>query len=148
MKCQIERLKKDIEKLTSLTLLETQTKVNFYLRAILNLLKSFPVAWGIKFTSKDEIKKAIKIEGRERKLDISEEEIIALAKTYIASFCPGKELILSQKTSLLFFLMDRLEEIIEMLKKFCKESIYDDAEILKSLKDMGSVAALHFFLPR
>jgi len=142
---EIARIKNDIEKLISILFPELQRKVNIYNRSILKFISSFPSARSVKMAPRKKIRETLEYYGRGRKVDISEEEIIKLARASIASFHPAKELILTQKASLLMFLMDRAEEIEEMLKKIYKDSEFNrDIDILTSIKGIGDITAMHF----
>jgi len=139
---EIARIKNDIEKLLSVTFPELEKKVNIFSRSILRLISYFPSAYRIRMASRKEIKMAMEIE-RGRKTDISLEEIIELARASIGSYHPGKELILSQKASLVVFLIDKIKEIEEMLKDMCKKSeLSGDMDILTSIKGIGDVTAM------
>jgi len=140
---EIARIKNDIEKLLSLTFPELEKKVNIYSRSILGLISRFPSAYRIGGASGKDIRKAMENE-RGRKVDISEKEIIELARGSIASFHPGKELILSQKASLLVFLIEKVEEIEELLKGMFKKSEFNgDMDILTSIRGVGETTAMY-----
>lgn len=141
--CEIARIKNDIEKLLFLTFPELEKKVNIYSFSILNLISQFPSAYRIRKASRQDIKRAMKND-KGRKVDVSEKEIIELARASVASYHPGKELILSQKASLLVFLMEKMEEIDEMLKNMIEKSEFKgDVDILTSIKGVGETTAMY-----
>jgi len=141
---EIARLKNDIEKLLSVTFPELLKATNVYSRAILNLLKHHPSAWMIKSLPTSEIAKLLKPNGSGRKPRISPEELISLAKNSIASMSPGRELILSQKASRLLLFEEELKKLTDMLAETCRKCALEDLEILKSIKGIGDITALHF----
>ena len=141
---EIARLKNDIEKLLSVTFPELLRATNVYSGAILNLLGHYPSAWMIKSLPASEIARLIEPKTRGRKLGISPEELISLARSSIASMSPGRELILSQKASQLLLLEEELKKLTDMLTQMCHKSALEDLRILKSIKGIGDITALHF----
>lgn len=140
---EIARVKNDMEKLLFVTFPELEKKVNINSISILGLISRFPSAFRIRKASRQDIKKAMEND-RGRKVEISEKEIIELARNSVASFHPGKELILSQKASLLIFLMEKMREIEEMLKEiFEKSEFKGDIDILTSIRGVGETTAMH-----
>jgi transposase len=141
---EIARLKNDIEKLLSITFPELLSATNVYSKAILNLLKHYPSARMIKSLPTSEIAELLKPNTRGRQAQISPEELISLAKNSIASMSPGREFILSQKASQLLLFEEELKKLTDMLAKMCRECALENLEILKSIKGIGDITALHF----
>jgi transposase len=141
---QVSTLKNDIEKLLAVTFPELLKATNVYSKGILNLLKSYPSAWMIKTLSASEVAKLIKPEGKGRRPDISPEKILSLARDSIACMSPAREFILSQKISQLLLLEEELEKLNCILTDMCQECAVEDLEILKSIKGIGDVTAIHF----
>jgi len=141
---QVAALKNDIEKLLAVTFPELLKATNVYFKGILNLLKNYPSAWMIKALSASEVAKLIKPEDRGRRPDILPEKIISLAGDSIACMSPAREFILSQKVSQLLLLEEELEKLNCILTDMCLKCAVEDFEILKSIKGIGDVTAIHF----
>ena len=141
---EITRLKNDIQRLLEITFPELPRYLNVFSSSLLNLLQLYPSARAIKAADPVRLAEVLKNQGKGRKPAISPEELLSLAKVSIASPSPSRELILSQKISHLLFLQEKLPEIEEMLSRMCRQIAWEDLEILKSIKGIGDVTALHF----
>ena len=142
---QIAKLKNDIEKLCSVLFPELERRVNIYSSTILRVLERFPSAQAIASAPQKQIEDAFSPESRGRSVNISPEQLKALAKDSIGQFFPMRELILSRKIKQLFLLKESLQKINELLKEVCKNCAKEqDVEILKSIKGVGEISAMHF----
>jgi len=142
---QIATVKNDIEKNLVVLFPELERIVNIYNSSILKLLSVFPSAYAIKKASIEQINNALCSETAGRPVNVSAQQIKSLAKKSIAQYWPVRELILVQKIKELFFLEEQLEFFTNMLREFCEEaSLCQDIEILKSIKGVGDITALHF----
>jgi len=142
---RIATVKNDIEKLLSVLFPELERIVNIYNSSILKLLSEFPSAHAIKNASIEQINKALYTKTAGRPVNVSAQKIKSVARESIASYWPVKEMILVQKIRELFFLEEQLEFFTNLLRQFCKEaSLCQDIEILKSIKGVGEITAMHF----
>jgi transposase len=142
---QIATVKNDIEKNLVVLFPELERIVNIYNSSILKLLSVFPSAYAIKNASIEQINNALCTETAGRPVNINAQQIKSLAKESIAQYWPVRELILVQKIKELFFLEEQLEFFTNMLREFCEEaSLCQDIEILKSIKGVGDITAMHF----
>jgi len=142
---KIATVKNDIEKHLVVLFPELERIVNIYNTSILRLLSEFPSAYAIKNASIEKINKALCIDKAGRPVNVSAQKIKSLAKDSIAHCWPVREMILVQKIKELFFLEEQIEFFTNMLRKFCQEAcLCQDIEILKSIKGIGDITAMHF----
>lgn len=100
---------------------------------MLNFLKQFPSARTIKSATDEAISKALFNSSSGRKPSITPYEIINAANSSVATTGIAKELILKGKISTLLHLMDRLDEITEMLSSYCQSIMLEDLRIITSI---------------
>lgn len=142
---QIARIKNDIEKALAVLFPELERAVNIYTEGILRVLERFPSAWAIKSASLSEIQSLLSSHEAGRKPSITADALKAMAKNSIGQFFPVRELLLQRKIKEIFFLEEELEFVTSLLTKACEEaSLCQDIEILKSIKGIGDVTAMHF----
>lgn len=142
--CEIAKTKNYIEKIINITFPELPNYTNIFNEKILNLLINYPSFDKIKNLSPSFIDEKFFRSGRGRRININSKKIIELAKNSIGSINEAKEFILSQKISYLLFLKKRIKELEEIIKRVCKSFYNEEIEIIKSIKGIGDIAALHF----
>ena len=142
---QIATVKNDIEKHLAVLFPELERIVNIYNSSTLKLLSKFPSAHALKNASVEQIEEALCPKTAGRPVKVSAQKIKSLAEKSIARHWPVKEMILVQKIKELLFFEEQLEFFTNMLREFCKEaSLCQDIEILKSIKGIGNITAMHF----
>jgi len=136
----ISGLKNDIRRLLKMTFPELEHRCKIFTETVLQLLIKFPSARIITTVKPREIAKAlIHVEGKRKRVLISAEEIIQMAKTSVASDSPAKELILSEKISTLLYLEEKKKEITGVLVKTCQSMRVDDLKILTSIDGIKQI---------
>jgi len=136
----ISGLKNDIRRLLKMTFPELEHRCKIFTETMLQLLIKFPSARIIRRVKPREIAKAlIHVEGKRKRVLISAEEIIQVAKASVASDSPAKELILSEKISTLLYLEEKKRKITGVLVKTCPSMRVDDLEIITSIDGIKQI---------
>jgi hypothetical protein len=74
---------------------------------------------------------------RRKRVSVSVEQIIQVSKNSVASMSAAKELILPEKISILFHLIEKQEQITKVLIRLCKSTRIEDLEIITSIKGIS-----------
>ena len=136
----ISGLKNDLRRLLKITFPELEHRCKLFTETMLQFLIKFPSARIIKMAKPKEIAKAlIHVEGKRKRVFISAEEIIKLAKTSVASDSAAKELILSEKISTLLYLEEDKKKITGVLVKSCQSMRVEDLEIITSIDGIKQI---------
>ena len=111
----IAGLKNDVRRLLQMTFPELEHRCKLFTETMLRFLSKYPSARTIRTAKPKEISKAlIHAEGKRKRVFISAEEIIKLAKVSVASDSVAKELILSEKIGTLLYLEEKKERITRL----------------------------------
>ena len=143
MTLQIVKIKNEIEKLICVTFPELHTQCDIYCNGVLNLLKLYPSAARIASLTDSEVAQLLRPH-RGRKVGISPQRLISLAKSSIGCDDPERERILSGKISLLFLLQEQLDALSSLLIDRCRDAFPTQLRILTSIKGVGPITAAHF----
>jgi transposase len=136
----ISGLKNDLRRLLKMSFPELEHRCKIFTETMLQFLIKFPSARIIKMAKPKEIAKAlIHVEGKRKRVLISAEEIIKLAKASVASDSAAKELILSEKISTLLYLEEKKKKITGVLVKSCQSMRVEDFEIITSIDGIKQV---------
>jgi transposase len=136
----ISGLKNDIRRFLKMTFPELEHRCKIFTETMLQFLIKFPSARIITTVKPKEIAKAlIHVEGKRKRVWISAEEIIKMAKASVASDSATKELILSEKISTLLYLEKKKKKITEVLVKTCQSMRVDDLEIITSIDGIKQI---------
>ncbi len=140
----IAKIKNDIEKLISVLFPELPDFVNVFSNGILNLLENAPSARSITRLSLRKIFKLINKPSRKgRHPNITSEKIFSLAKNSVGITSKAKEIVLRQKIYQLKIFQTQMEKLTDILKEICEETALQDLEILRSIKGVGDITAMH-----
>lgn len=136
----ISGLKNDLRRLLQMTFPELEHRCKLFTETMLRFLIKFPSARAIQMAKPKEIAKAlIHVEGKRKRVLISAEEIIRLAKSSVASDSAAKELILSEKISTLLYLEEKKKKITGVLVKSCQSMRVEDLEIITSIDGIKQI---------
>ena len=142
---QISKIKNDIEKLCSVLFPELERKVNIFTASILRVLENLSSAKAIASAPTQKLSNLLSPNSPGRTVNISAKELKTLAKDSIAHHFPTKEFVLNRRIKELFFLQETLNQVNNLLKEICKNCTKtQDVEILKSIKGVGDISAMHF----
>lgn len=136
--------KNEIKRILQATFPELESICNIFTHTMLNFLKKFPSARLIKTTKLEAIAKTIENSSRGRKVSLSVNEIIKAAKSSVGSTSLAKESILKGKISTLLRLMERLDEITEMLSSYCQSMMIEDLQIITSINGIDTTTGATF----
>ena len=141
----IAGLKNDVRRLLQMTFPELEHRCKLFTETMLRFLIKFPSARTIRTAKPKEISKAlIHAEGKRKRVFISAEEIISLAKTSVASDSVAKEWILSEKIQTLLYLEEKKGRITEALVEACRSMRVDELDILTSVDGISAITGSTF----
>lgn len=140
----IASMKNEIKRTLQSTFPELESICNVFTQTMLNFLSHFPSARIIKTAKPKAVAKALELSSRGRKVSISSDDIIKAAKSSVGSISLAKEGILKGKISTLLHLMERLDEITEMLSSYCQSMMIEDLEIITSIAGIDTTAGAAF----
>ena len=140
----IASTKNEIKRLLQLLFPELESICNVFTRTMLNFLMKFPSARTIRESKSHLIAKALESSCQGRKISVSVETIIKTAQSSVASTNIAKEIILRGKISTLLHLMERLNEITELLSSYCQSIMLEDLQILTSIDGIDTTTAATF----
>jgi len=141
----IAGLKNDTRRILQMTFPELEHRCKLFTETMLRFLIKFPSARMIRTVKPREISKAlIHAEGKRKRVFISAEEIIKLAKASVASDSIAKELILSEKIETLLYLEGKKQRITETLVEACRSMRVDDLEIISSIDGISQITGSTF----
>jgi len=141
----ISGMKNDIKRLLQGTFPELEKLCSPYGETMLHFLKRFPSARLVRAAKQRDIEKALICPDEKRKrVMVSAEDIIAAAKTSVASSGAAKELILSEKISTLLYLQKKNERITEVLIKTCESLMIEELDIIRSIDGVNDITGSTF----
>jgi transposase len=140
----IASIKNEIKRILQSTFPELDSVCNVFTYSMLCFLKKFPSARLIKIARPKAVAKALEGYSRGRKLSVSAEDIINAAESSVGHISIAKEGILKGKISTLLHLMERLDEITEMLSSFCESLMIEDLEIITSIEGIDTKTGAAF----
>jgi len=141
----IAGLKNDVRRLLQMTFPELEHRCKLFTETMLRFLVKFPSARAIRAAKPREISKAlIHAEGKRKRVFISAEEIIKLAKASVASESVAKELILSEKIETLLYLEEKKTRITEALVEACRSRRVDELDIITSVDGISAITGSTF----
>jgi transposase len=111
---------------------------------MLLFLKEFPSARCIRATKAKVVAEALEKYGKGRRISISADEIIKVAKNSVASNSLTKEFILQQKISTLLHLMEQLDKLSDILSDLCEAIAIEEMEIITSIDGIGDSTGAAF----
>ena len=134
---QIAKIKTEIKRLVHILFPEITPYV--FSKSILNLLSFYPSAHSIANASPEKIKKLLK-----RKITLSPEKIISLAKNSIGIKNTAFEIVLKTQINTLFATKDTCDKITKSLINIAKNKFSEEIDILTSIKGIDTISAVHF----
>ena len=138
-------LKNDTRRLLQLTFPELEHRCKLFTETMLRFLIKFPSARAIRTAKPKEISNAlIHAEGKRKRVFLSAEEIIKLAKASVASESVAKELILSEKIETLLYLEEKKGRITEVLVQACRSMRVDQLDIITSVDGISAITGSTF----
>jgi transposase len=138
-------MKNDIKRLLQGTFPELEKLCSPYGGTMLHFLKRFPSARLVQAAKKREIEKALICPDEKRKrVMVSADDIIAAAKSSVASSGAAKELILSEKISTLLYLQEKNERITEVLIESCESMRIEELDIIRSIDGVNDITGATF----
>jgi transposase len=141
----ISGMKNDIKRLLQGTFPELEKLCDPCGETMLNFLSRFPSARLLRTAKKKDIEKALICPNEKRKrVGVSVDDIIAAAKTSVASSSAAKELILSEKASTLLYLQDKKERITEVLIDTCESMRIEELDIIRSVDGVNDITGSTF----
>jgi transposase len=141
----IAGLKNDVRRLLQMSFPELEHRCKLFTETMLRFLTKFPSARVIRTAKATEISKAlIHAEGKRKRVFISAEEIINLAKVSVASDSVAKELILSEKIETLLYLEGKQKRITEALVEACRSMRVDELDIITSVDGISAITGSTF----
>jgi transposase len=141
----ISGMKNDIKRLLQGTFPELEKLCSPYGETMLHFLKRFPSARLVLVAKQRDIEKALICPDEKRKrVTVSAEDIIAAAKTSVASSGAAKELILSEKISTLLYLQEKNERITEALIETCEALMIEKLDIIRSIDGVNDITGSTF----
>jgi transposase len=141
----IAGMKNDIKRLLQGTFPELEKLCSPCGETMLHFLKQFPSARLIKAAKKRDIEKALICPNEKRKrVMVSVDELIATAKTSVATSGAAKELILSEKVSTLLYLQEKKERITEVLIETCESLRIEELDIIRSVDGVNDITGSTF----
>jgi transposase len=141
----IAGLKNDVRRLLQMSFPELEHRCKLFTETMLRFLMKFPSARVIRTAKATEISKAlIHAEGKRKRVFVSAEEIINLAKVSVASDSVAKELILSEKIETLLYLEEKQKRITEALVEACRSMRVDELDIITSVDGISAITGSTF----
>jgi len=141
----IAGLKNDVRRLLQMSFPELEHRCKLFTETMLRFLMKFLSARVIRTAKATEISKAlIHAEGKRKRVFISAEEIINLAKVSVASDSVAKELILSEKIETLLYLEGKQKRITEALVEACRSMRVDELDIITSVDGISAITGSTF----
>jgi transposase len=141
----IAGLKNDVRRLLQMSFPELEHRCKLFTETMLRFLMKFPSARVIRTAKATEISKAlIHAEGKRKRVFVSAEEIINLAKVSVASDSVAKELILSEKIETLLYLEGKQKRITEALVEACRSMRVDELDIITSVDGISAITGSTF----
>lgn len=141
----IAGMKNDIKRLLQGTFPEMEKLCNPYGETMLHFLRRFPSARLIRTAKQRDIAKALICPNEKRKrVIVSVDDIIAAAKTSVASSSAAKELILSEKISTLLYLQEKNERITDVLIETCESLRIEELNIIRSIDGVKDITGSTF----
>ena len=138
-------LKNDVRRLLQMTFPELEHRCKLFTETMLRFFIKFPSARVIGAAKPKEISKAlIHAEGKRKRVFLSAEEMISLAKASVASDSVAKELILSEKVETLLYLEQKKERITEALVEACRSMRVDELDIITSVDGISTITGSTF----
>lgn len=113
-------------------------------KVMLDLIEAFPSARLVREAKPGIIKKMLTRKGVDKRLTFTAADIIAAAKSSVATASPGKELILKGKISTLKHLEARRDELTKVLTEYCKALMREDFDIVTSVPGISNGTATTF----
>jgi len=141
----ISGMKNDIKRLLQGTFPELEKLCSPYGETMLHFLQRFPSARLVRAAKQRDIEKALICPDEKRKrVIVSAEDIIAAAKSSVASSGAAKELILSEKISTLLYLQKKNERITEVLIETCESLMIEELDIIRSIDGVNDITGSTF----
>jgi transposase len=141
----IAGMKNEIKRLLQGTFPELEKLCSPCGETMLHFLRKFPSARLVKAAKKRDIQKALICpEEKRKRVIVSAEDIIAAAKTSVASASAAKELILSEKISTLLYLQEKKEKITEVLIETCESLRIEELDIIRSVDGVNDITGSTF----
>lgn len=141
----ISGMKNDIKRLLQGTFPELEKLCSPYGATMLHFLRQFPSARLVRVAKRADIEKALICPDEKRKrVAVSADDIIAAAKTSVASPGAAKELILSEKILTLLHLQEKNERITDVLIEACESSRIEELDIIRSLDGVNDITGSTF----
>ena len=141
----IAGLKNDTRRILQLTFPELEHHCKLFTETMLRFLSKFPSARVIRTAKLKEISKTlIHVKGKRKRVFISSQEIIKLAKTSVASDSAAREFILSEKIETLLYLEEKKKRITGALIEACRSMRVDDLEIITSIDGISQITGSTF----
>ena len=141
----IAGLKNDVRRLLQMTFPELEHRCKLFTETMLRFLMKFPSARAIHSAKAKEIAKAlIHVEGKRKRVWISAQEIIAMAKSSVAAQSVAKEWILSDKIETLLYLEGKKERITEVLVEACRSTRVEALDIITSVDGISTITGSTF----
>ena len=138
-------MKNDLKRLLQGTFPELEKLCSPYGETMLHFLRQFPSARLVQAAKKREIEKALICPNENRKrVEVSADDIIAAAKTSVASSGAAKELILSEKISTLLYLQEKNERITAVLIETCESLRIEELDIIRSIDGVNDITGSTF----
>src|SRR5512139_218924 len=138
-------LKNDVRRLLQMSFPELEHRCKLFTETMLRFLMKFPSARTIRAAKPKEISKAlIHAEGKRKRVFISAEEIVRLAKISVASESVAKEWILSEKIETLLYLEEKKGRITEALVETCRSMRVDELDIITSVDGISAITGSTF----
>jgi transposase len=138
-------LKNDVQRLLQMTFPELEHRCKLFTETMLRFLRKVPSARAIRMAKPKEISKAlIHTEGKRKRVFISAEEIIKLAKVSVAPDSVAKEWILSEKIETLLYLEEKQKRITEALVEACRSMRVDELDIVTSVDGIRAITGSTF----
>jgi transposase len=140
----IASTKNEIKRILQTTFPELESVCNVFTTTMLLFLKEFPSARFIRATKAKVVAEALEKYGKGRRISISADEIIKVAKNSVASNSLTKEFILQQKISTLLHLMEQLDKLSDILSDLCEAIAIEEMEIITSIDGIGDSTGAAF----
>jgi transposase len=138
-------LKNDVRRLLQMSFLELEHRCKLLTETMLRFLMKFPSARAIQMAKAKEIAKALThAEGKRKRVWISAEEIISMAKTSVAPESVAKDWILSEKIETLLYLEGMKKRITEVLVEACRSMRVDELDIITSVDGISAITGSTF----
>ncbi len=141
----IAGIKNDLKRLLQGTFPELEKLCDPCGETMLNFLVRFPSARLVRTAKKRDIEKALICPNEKRKrVAVSVDDLIAAAKTSVASLSAAKELILSEKVSTLLYLQGKKERMTDVLIETCESLRIEELDIIRSVDGVNNITGSTF----